>query len=959
MFEPNQAPRIMALPVGYDFSAAFIAGLRARMAGCEPGEWARITIFVNTRRSARRLSDLLSTGPAILPNIRVIGDLAKDPFPGLPQPANALERQLLLADLIGAFLDKQSDLAPKSARFDLAKSLAALLDELDGEGLEIDSLKDIEIDGQSGHWQRNLMFLNILKDYVAALGTKMSGAEARQRAVIAALAAEWQENPVQTPVIIAGSTGSRGATALLIKAVANLPQGAVVLPGFDFGTPPDIWKTLSEEHPQFGFAKLAKTVGFEPADMPVWHDTPAENAKRNALASLSLRPAPVTAQWLVEGPKLLPDLAAACRNLTLLEAPNPRLEATAIAIKLRESLHQGKKAALVTPDRLLARRVSAMLHRWNITPDDSAGQPAQLSPPGIFLRMIVAMFDTKPTPLQVLELLKHPLCSIGARGPHLQFSRNLERKELRGGPAFVDFSAFRDWAEKAGAKQWLAQLSNIISPLQSLPDTTISGWAKLHRQIAESLGSDDLWGKEAGRVVLDILESLGNCDHQTLYSATDYRGLFANALTGEIRDDPVLAHPDIAIWGTLEARVQSADLIILAGLNEGIWPQASRNDTWLNREMRRQIGLELPERRIGLSAHDYQQCLGAAQVVLSRAIRDGEAPTVASRWLIRLQNLTAGLGEAGETTLNEMQQRGQTLLHWATNLDASQSLIPPAARPAPAPPISTRPKGLFVTRIETLIRDPYAIYARYILNLRKFEPLTQQPDYRGKGNVLHDILERFISETMQGLPDNPALVFDKIMMQELEKSVPWPATRRLWRAGFLKTRDWFLETEIARRQTATPARLEATGKRILPGGFELRAKADRIDIDAAGNLLIYDYKSGSKPSEKQIRKFSVQLPLEGVIAQNGGFDGINPAKIRCLQLIYLGGDGDTISFAENDDAMENAWENLCSLITRYQSENVGYPARLRPDLQAFEGDFDHLSRRGEWQDDDVFLVEIL
>ncbi len=959
MFEPTPKPRIMALPVGCDFSAAFVAGLRARMAGCQPQDWARISIFVNTRRSARRLSDLLSTGPAILPDIRVISDLAQDASPDLPPTANALERQLLLGDLIGAFLDKQPDLAPKSARFDLAKSLAALLDELDGEGLSIDSLKDIEIDGQSGHWQRNLTFLNILKDYVAALAGKMSGVEARQRAAITALAAEWRENPVQTPVIIAGSTGSRGATAMLIKAVANLPQGAVVLPGFDFDTPAGIWQGLSEEHPQFGFAKLARTVGFDPSEMPLWHKVTAENTKRNALVSLSLRPAPVTATWLADGPKLLPDLADACQNLTLLEAPSPRLEATAIAIKLRQSLHEGKKSALVTPDRLLARRVSAMLHRWNITPDDSAGQPAQLSPPGMFLRMLVAMFDTKLTPLQLLELLKHPLCSIGERSQHLQFSRQLEHKELRGGPAFVDFTGFSDWAEKAAAKPWLARLSEIISPLQSLPDHTVSGWANLHRQAAESLGSDGLWDKEAGRVVLATLQSLGDCDHQTRYCAADYRALFADALTGEVRDDPVLAHPDITIWGTLEARVQSADLIILAGLNEGIWPQISRNDTWLNREMRGQIGLELPERRTGLSAHDYQQCLGASQVVLSRALRDGEAPSVGSRWLLRLQNLIAGLGETGQSALTEMQDRGKTLLHWAEQLDAAKTPIPPAPRPAPAPPVSARPKGLFVTRIETLIRDPYAIYAQYILKLRKFEPLTQQPDHRNKGNVLHDILEQFISQTMAGLPENPAGLFEEIMMQALEKSVPWPATRRLWRASFLKTRDWFLETEAERRSIATPARLETIGKRMLPNGFELRAKADRIDIDSAGNLLIYDYKSGSKPTEKQIRQFSVQLPLEGVIAENGGFEGLHPAKIHSLQLIYLGGKAGVISFAQTDDAMHNAWENLCDLIGRYQLVAVGYPARLRPELQTFKGDYDYLSRRGEWQDDDGFTVEII
>lgn len=959
MFKPQTNPRVMALPIGCDFSTAFVMGLRARMASAAPQDWAHITIFVNTRRSARRLLELLSVGAVILPEIRVIGDLASDHSANIPKAASPLDRQLLLADLIGAFLENQQDLAPKSAMFDLAKSLASLLDELDGEGVSIDALNSIDVDRLSGHWQRSLTFLNILKDYVSALTGKMSGSEARQRAMIAALAAEWAENPPKNPVIIAGSTGSRGATAMFIKAVASLPQGAVVLPGFDFLTPRNIWPLMAEEHPQFGFAALGEIIGFDPVDMPKWHDATPINIARNALLSLSLRPAPVTAEWLSEGPKLLPELAKACENLTMLEAQNPRLEATAIAIKLRQALQQGQKSALITPDRTLARRVSAMLKRWDIVADDSAGQPARLSPPGMLLRMVAGLLGTELTPLKLLELLKHPLCSIGERNQHLKFARRLEIAKLRGGPAFVDLDSYDKWAEENAASEWLSGLKSVLLPLNSVSENNVSEWAIQHQKITESLAKPDIWDQEAGRITLQILQKLQETNHETPYGTAEYRILFNTVLQqAEIRSDPVLAHPDLAIWGTLEARVQSADLIILAGLNDGVWPQISRNDTWLNRDMRGQIGLQLPERRIGLSAHDFQQSLGAAEVVLSRSIRDGDAPTVPSRWLMRLQNLTAGLGETGVLALQEMRIRGEELLDWAMRIDMPVKTVTPALRPAPAPPISARPKGLYVTRIETLIRDPYAIYAQYTLNLRKFQPLTQLPDARAKGIVLHDILEQFVRETQHGMPDDAVDLFDQILADTLQKT-PWPATRRLWRASFLKTRDWFLQSEFERRENGRPQHFEAKGTRQLPGDFSLSAKADRIDIDASGSLLIYDYKSGAKPSEKQIRQFSVQLPLEGLIAESGGFNGISAGKIRRLQLVYLGGEGDTITFDETDDALQNAWENLCSLIARYQSDTIGYAARLRPELSKFDGDYDHLARRGEWQDDDGYTVEIL
>ncbi|MBL4806721.1 MAG: double-strand break repair protein AddB [Rhodobacteraceae bacterium] len=958
MFDPSTTPRVMALPIGCDFSTEFVAGLRQRLQAKTPDAWARVTIFVNTRRSARRIEELLSNGPAaILPNIRVIGDLASDLSVTLPQPPSDLDRHLLLADLVGAFLQNQSDLMPKSAMFDLAKSLITLLDELDGEGSSIAALETINVENLSGHWQRSLAFLNILKDYIANLNGKMSGAEARQRAVIAALAENWRCAPPTDPIIVAGSTGSRGATAMFIKAVADLPQGAVVLPGFDFDMPDDVWPELSQEHPQFGFAKLAETLEVSPTDIPLWHAaTPASNA-RNALISLSLRPAPVTAQWRIEGPHLLPTLPDACKNLTLLEAQSPRLEATAIAIRLRQALSEGLKSALITPDRLLARRVSATLQRWDIEPDDSAGHPAQLTPPGIFMRMVSGLFNADLTPLKLLELLKHPLFASDDRGPHLRLTRRLEVDHLRGGPAFVTLDDFDDWAAKHDATDWLGKLKSALVPSANLPDQTTRQWAETHRQIAETLSGSALWDKEAGKSVLKTLETLSDTHHSTTYSAVEYRNLFGATLAGEVRSDPVRAHPDIAIWGTLEARVQSADLVILAGLNDGIWPQISRHDTWLNRDMRRQIGLQLPERRIGLSAHDYQQSLGAAQVILSRSIRDGEAPTVPSRWLMRLQNLLAGLGETGETALEDMRARGQQLLTWAAQLDAPQHPVAPAKRPAPAPPLKARPQRLSVTRIEALIRDPYAIYAQYVLKLRPLDPLTRTPDHMAKGNVLHEILERFVDQTRTGIPDNAAELYEQIMLEVLNETTPWPATRRLWRAQFLKTRDWFILSEAERRDIGHPAKQETKGHRALPSGFELTAKADRIDITPSGAVSIYDYKSGSKPSEKQIRQFSIQLPLEGVIAESGGFENLHPAKIQQLQLIYLGGNGDTITFGEGDPAMDNAWENLCGLIARYQVVSTGYPSRLRPELTRFDGDYDHLARRGEWADDDPFTVE--
>ncbi|MHA1127624.1 MAG: PD-(D/E)XK nuclease family protein, partial [Alphaproteobacteria bacterium] len=425
---------------------------------------------------------------------------------------------------------------------------------------------------------------------------------------------------------------------------------------------------------------------------------------------------------------------------------------------------------------------------------------------------------------------------------------------------------------------------------------------------------------------------------------------------GEVREEAYLPHPNIAIMGTLEARVQSADLVILGGMNEGIWPSSPQPDPWMSRDMRRQIGLPLPERQIGLSAHDFQQAIAANEVVISRAIRDGEAPTVASRWVIRLLNLLEGLGEDGKEALADMRARGEGLLAFAVAMNTPEAEVAPAMRPSPSPPISTRPDKLSVTRIETLIRDPYAIYADKVLRLRALDPPGKEADARERGNAMHNVMEAFLERTKVGLPDDAREVFLSVGREILEAEVPWPSTRRLWLARLEKIADWFIAGEKIRRERANPLAMEHMGTRKM-GGFTLTAKADRIDQLSDGSLAIYDYKSGGLPTGPQIKKFAVQLPLEGAIASAGGFQDIAATKVSHLELIGLGGGGKLMTLDFSDDEAVEVWENLSSLIQAFGSTDLGYTARSRPENITYASDYDHLSRFGEWQDGDAFETE--
>jgi ATP-dependent helicase/nuclease subunit B len=971
MFEPGDAPRLFALPPGVDFPRAVTDGLRSRVAGQPPEALARVSLFVNTRRMQRRLSQLFDTGAALLlPRIRLVTDLGQDAaFADLPPAVSPLRRRLELAELVARLLDAQPDLAPRAAIYDLADSLAGLMDEMQGEGVDPAAIRALDVSDISGHWQRSLTFLGAVEAYFGESSDAPPDVEARQRRVIDRLVETWTTTAPQDPVIVAGSTGSRGATQALMRAVAKLPQGAVILPGFDFDMPHTVWAELfdalddgmlgAEDHPQFRFARLIKALAITPDEVRPWTDAQPPNPKRNAFVSLALRPAPVTDQWQVEGPNFA-GVDTVSDQMTLIEAPSPRAEATAIALILRHAAETGAEAALITPDRRLTRQVTAALDRWRIEPDDSAGRPLPLSAPGRLLRHVAELSGSSITGPDLLALLKHPLTNTGsdARGEHLRLTRDLELEALRENMPYPTPQRLTAWAgARDDRRAWVAWLGAALDELAQ------SGTRPLREHVAHTLavaemlaagpagtGSGGLWDKAAGREARRIVDELvREAPHGGTFSPADYRDLFVSVLNrGEVRD-PVQPHPGIRIWGTLEARVQGVGLVILAGLNDGVWPETPPPDPWMNRKMRSAAGLLLPERRIGLSAHDFQQAIAADQVVLTRAIRDDESQTVPSRWINRLTNLMQGMSDEGAAALAAMRARGADWLRMAEALDAAEK-VPPASRPSPRPPISARPRQLSVTRITTLVRDPYAVYADKVLRLRALGPLNQSPDAPLRGTILHRVLERFIDETPD--PESAGAGRARLMAvarEVLDADAPWPAARVLWLAKLGRVADAFLADEAGRRSRAAPVTLEVPGRLAFDTlDFALTGTADRIDRDDAGALYIYDYKTGHIPSEAEREHIDKQLYLEAVMARAGAFKGIAPAKVIEAAYIGLGAQPKFERIAIGDEIISQTHDGLVALIGTYRHRAQGYTARRLAETQRFAGDYDHLSRFGEW-----------
>lgn len=978
MFDPQTAPRVFALPPGVDFPKALMDGLIDRSDPKDPVALARVELFVNTRRMQRRLRELFDRGRArLLPRIRLITDLATDPAQAdIPAPVPPLRRRLELSQLITVLLAKEPDLAAQSAVFDLADSLATLFEEMQGEGVGPEDIEALDITDQSGHWARALEFIKIAQRFTEK-GDGLD-AEGRQRRVVEGLIKRWSNQPPTHPIIIAGSTGSRGTTELLMRAVAHLPQGALVLPGFDFDQPLPVWSRMDdglgcEDHPQYRFHRLMEGLKISPDLIVPWAETPAPVPERNKIISLALRPAPVTDQWLDEGPKLT-GFETATQDITLVEAKTPREEAMAIAVRLRKAAEDGQKVALISPDRMLTRQVTAALDKWHILPDDSAGIPLQLTPPGRFLRHIASLWTDTVTSESLLTLLKHPLCNTGGegRGFHLLWTRELELSLRRKAQPFPTAGFLRHWADTAkteeGRAAWVEWVIKTL--LRPAPHETsrLSSLLDQHVELAEQLsagpeaeGSGELWQEAAGREAKAAMEDLSaHAEAAGQVSLSDYAALIRKVLgRHEVRDRDA-PHPNILIWGTLEARVQGADMVILGGLNEGVWPELPAPDPWLNRKMRRDAGLLLPERRVGLSAHDFQQAIAVKEVWLTRSVRTEDAETVPSRWLNRFFNLLEGLeAQGGAKALSDMRARGQEWLSIVAALEEAPA-AKPAARPSPKPPVATRPRRLSVTRIKTLIRDPYAIYAEHILRLKPLDPLVRKPDAAARGILIHRIIEIF---TRRQKAEGAILGMDAFLQiadEVLGKEAHWPVARTLWQSRLENVAEWFLAGEAARRERGVFFDAELSGSVTLRDvDFTLNAKADRMDLTPEGSALIYDYKTGTPPSVKEQLVFDKQLLLEAEMVKRGGFEKIGPREVVAAEYIGLGSSPIIRPAPLEDEEAKLVWQQFEKLIAAYFSEGQGYTARRAVARQDHEGPYDHLARLGEWEVTDPPLPEVL
>ena len=953
-------PAVYTIPSHRSFADSLAAGVIERF-GKSPLGLARGRILVPNNRAVRALTEAFvraSGAGLLLPRLVPVGDPEIDERVGgaldpidrsepLPRAIEPTERLLTLASIATGGSSGSAEALRLAA--ELARTLDALLvEEIEPGRLKSAAAEATEL---AAHWEKSLLKLQLIYESWPAILASRDAMDlaSRRSLLLRSLARCWKDEPPAGFTIAAGITTAAPAVAALLARVARLKEGVVLLPGLwlEDTYPKEEWDSLGPDengqgeaaHPQFHLKLLLERMGVSRNEVQRWRSSGGSTSSplRARAVANAMAASRFSHKW-----EKLPAARRRLSGIRLAELPDPASEAQAIALALREALETpAKTAALVTPDRQLALRVSALLQRWGIEADDSAGRPLSQLAPGTLLLGIASTAAEEFAPVPLLTLLKHPL--VGGEGDDriswLDAVRLLDLK-LRGPrPAAGIAGLDRHFDEEGGAQEWrrirprLAMFDGMFASPISLDE-----FARQVGDAATELAGESAWRGEAGRMAAQMLAELQASDaaSQLTVTAEEAAPMLRQFLDERAVRPPFGGHPRISIWGLLEARLQHADLVVLGGLNEGVWPALPTPDPWLPPKVRANLKMATLETRIGLAAHDFASALGAPEVLLTRARRDSRSPTVASRFLLRLHAMTGGL------------PRDLRLERITRALDEPDA-VEPARRPEPCPPAEQRPERISVTAVDRLKADPFAFYAQSILKLRPLDPPDDDHTARWKGIAVHQALQEWQQQD-QCNPERLRARAERLLGDDAIH----PMLRALWAPRLLEAIDWVAQLERELQESGRrPLKAEIEGEAAI-AGVTVHGRADRIDRLPGGGIALIDYKTGAPPRQKAIDAgFALQLGLLGLIGRAGGFPDVS-GDPEAFEYWSFTRDKESFGKLMRPDKemgpeafLAHSHKHFAEAAAKWLTGTEPFTAKLNPAYAPY-GDYDQLMRLEEW-----------
>lgn len=943
-----------------------------------PLELSSSLILLPTNRAVRALKEKfveLSEGKTfMLPMIKSVSDISGDTFFTYEDSAKVIdsdERKLALTHFI---LEKAKECGLQTPAPDialgLADELASLIDEADFYEIDWHKLYDIVPLDYAEHWQKNLTFLQVIissfPEFLKAedkLNVAKGQVEALRRKI-----KFWHDNPPTHYVMAVGIAGMLPVTAELLLCVAEMPKGLVVFRSIDKELPDEVWEKLDETHPQYQLKHLLNKMGIDRSQVDFFCDDSAVKPNlvhRADFLRKAMYPASSSDNWQQEKGSIPID---ALQGLHRINAKNETEEALAAALIFRRELEtKGKTAILVCPDSAFAKRVSFELQRYGLDLEDSGGRMLSDTPIGVFLNLLAEAAADGFSFKSALPLFKHPLAA--------------------GGMDTADFRRkVRQW-EKSVRQNGFGEIfpcpvsDEVISPLTSLfksdEEVAFTDLLEAHLHLAETLAATDtesgeirLWQTEAGVSAAQLMAKTSEYAGKYLGKINPiyYPDVFKQILNGHIIRTNFKQHPRLDMLGIIESRMQTADTVIIAGLNEGTFPQSAEFSPWLSYSMTKEMGLELPDAKTGLEAMDFMEQCMASEVYLLRSNKKDGTGTVPSRWLLRMDSLASVVWGDNFKGIGDDGFEGFVSGFDTPAYDEIKAVSPPEPRPAS----EFRPNHLSVTEIEKFMRDPYSIYAKHILELSPLDDIDKKAGYNEYGTVVHQVFEEFVKANGTEVPSNALAQMKKLGEKAFADANIKGAALAFWWPEFERSAEWFIKKQQELSLDLSSIITEEKRRLIIPlsvGDFTLTGKIDRIDILKNGACRIIDYKTGAPPSKKQVQKgFAPQLPLEAAMIRKGAFEdiGIKPDIVMDYWEFWKISGRDSGSFvsqvADNTVTAELAdkvYEDLVAWLEEYAKESTPYLASPRANFRLKYSDYEHLERIKEWKvvDDDADDIE--